>query len=32
MIYPITLYGDPILKKPSKKVPSDQQDILVLVG
>ncbi len=32
MIYPITLYGDPILKKPSKKVPSDQQDILVLVA
>ena len=32
MIYPITLYGDPILKKPAKKVPSDQQDVSVLVA
>ncbi|MBT5507935.1 MAG: peptide deformylase, partial [Flammeovirgaceae bacterium] len=32
MIYPITLYGDPILKKPAKRVASDQEDVPVLVA
>ena len=32
MIYPITLYGDPILKKPAQAVASDQADVSVLVA
>ena len=32
MIYPITLYGDPILKKPALEVVSDQLDVSVLVA
>ncbi|MAJ52315.1 MAG: peptide deformylase [Flammeovirgaceae bacterium] len=32
MIYPITLYGDPILKKPAQEVASDQVDVSVLVA
>ena len=32
MIYPITLYGDPILKKPANEVASDQEDVSVLVA
>lgn len=32
MIYPITLYGDPILKKSAQNVIRDQEDLSVLIA
>ena len=32
MIYPITLYGDPILKKSAQNVIPDQEDLWVLIA